>query len=71
MTRRRRKPGPKPGTTGAGRTATLRVRVSPEEHAAYVAAAALEGVPLSEWVRGRLATRGTTTRRESAEGSGE
>ena len=53
---KRRKPGPKPGTTGAGRTTTLRVRVSPQEHAAYVAAAERAGVPLSEWVRGRLET---------------
>lgn len=54
---KRRKPrrGPLPGTTGAGRTALLRVRVSPEERDAWQAAADLEGVPLSEWVRGQLA----------------
>ena len=50
---RRRKPrrGPVPGTTGAGRTAVLRVRVTPEEHAAYVAAADRAGVPLPLAIR--------------------
>jgi len=54
MTRRKPLRGPLPGTTGAGRTALLRVRVSPEERDAWQAAADLEGVPLSEWVRSRL-----------------
>lgn len=54
MTRRKPRRGPLPGTTGAGRTAVLRVRVSPEEHAAYVADAERAGVPLSEWVREQL-----------------
>jgi predicted HicB family RNase H-like nuclease len=52
----KRKRGRPPGTTGAGRTALLRVRVSPEERDAWQAAAELEGVPLSEWVRSRLTT---------------
>ncbi len=50
-TRKRRKPGPRPGTTGAGRTARLHLRVSPEEHAAYAAAAARQGVSVAEWAR--------------------
>ncbi len=50
----RRKPGPAPGTVGAGRTALLRVRVSPEERDAWQVAAESEGVPLSEWARDAL-----------------
>ena len=48
---RRPKRGPAPGTTGAGRTAHLHLRVSPEEHAAYSAYAARWGRSVSEWAR--------------------
>lgn len=47
----RRKPGPAPGTVGAGRTARLEIRVTPEEHAAYTAYAARWGRPVAEWAR--------------------
>lgn len=47
----RRKPGPAPGTTGAGRTARLEIRVTPEEHAAYTAYAARWKRPVADWAR--------------------
>lgn len=51
MTKRRQKPGPKPGTTGAGRTARLHLRVTPAEHAAYTAYASRWGLSVAEWAR--------------------
>ena len=54
VTRRKPRRGPCPAPRGAGRTAVPRVRVSPEEHAAYVADAERAGVLLSEWVREQL-----------------
>lgn len=51
VTPSRQKPGPRPGTTGAGRTARLILRVAPADKAAYTAAAERQGVSVAEWAR--------------------
>ena len=43
--------GVRVGAYGTGRTARLHLRVTPEEHAAYEAAAARVGTTVAEWVR--------------------
>lgn len=68
MTRKRQKPGPRPGTVGAGRTARLHMRVSPAEHAAYTAAAERQGLSVAEWARAELADAVSDGRVSESEG---
>ena len=49
-----KKRGRPPKEPDEAKSRYLQVRVNPDEKAEYEAAAALAGVPVSEWVRGRL-----------------